>query len=127
MGLRALDVKGTKVWVARASGVSHSRSDVTVERSDHGLARHLEPAAQIVSEADPEFGAGFGEAKERISVVTAKVASGSGADLSPRDLTPDIVLRSVGVEGNFGPFQHHQQFRRASGSLGSMPRRLERR
>lgn len=52
-----------------------------VERFDNGLACHLEPAAQIVPEADPEFGAGFGEAKERIAVVAAKVASGSGADL----------------------------------------------
>src|SRR5579864_3459199 len=88
------------------------------ERFDNGVPRHLEPVTQIIPEADPEFGAGFGEAKERIAVVAAKVASGSGADLPPRDVTTDIVLRSVGVEGDLGPFQYHEQF----SLIGMQPR-----
>ena len=71
---------------------------------------HLESAPQIIPDRDPEFGACFGEPEERIAAIPSDFASCSGADLPPRDVASDIVLRSVGVEGDFRPLQHHRQF-----------------
>ena len=63
-----------------------------IEWFDDGVSRHSEPAAQVIPEGDPLFAAGFGEAKERIPAITAHVASCSGTDLPPCDLTADIVF-----------------------------------
>ena len=73
------------------------------------MPHHLEPAAQIIPDRDPEFVAGFGQAEECVAAIAADIAPGPGADLPPRDVTTDIVLRTVGVKRNFRPVQHHQQ------------------
>ena len=38
------------------------------------------------------------------------MAAGAAADLASGDVTADVVFRSVGVQGDFGALQHHQQF-----------------
>ncbi len=74
-----------------------------------GLAGDGESGAEIVPERDAELGAGFGEAEEGVAAIASGVAACSAADFSLDDLAADVVLRAVGVEGNFGPFEHHQQ------------------
>src|SRR5260370_4052884 len=51
-----------------------------------------------------------GEAEEGVAAVAAGVASCSCADLSLGDLAANVVLRSVGVERDLGPIEHHEQF-----------------
>src|SRR5271165_294582 len=70
---------------------------------------HPEPAAQIVPDRDAELVAGLGEAEESIPAVAAGIAACPGADLPPRDITADVVLRAVGVKRDLRPVQHHQQ------------------
>ena len=79
---------------------------------------HSETRAEIVPEWDSELCAGLGEAEEGIAAIATGVASGASADLSLDDLAADVVLRSVGVERDFGPIQHHEQF----GFFGMEPR-----
>lgn len=81
-----------------------------VERLNDRGAGHFEPAAQIIPERDAQFVTGLGEAEERVTAIPSDLTAGSGADLPPRDVTADVVLRAVGVQRNFRPFQHHQQF-----------------
>ncbi len=73
-------------------------------------ARDGEAVAKVIPERNFELGAGFGEAEEGIAAVPTNVAAGAGADLSPRHLAADVVLRSVGVQWDFGSVEHHQQF-----------------
>ena len=54
--------------------------------------------------------AGFGEPKEAIPAIASGVAACSGADFAAGDLRADIVLGAVGVQRDFRPLQHHQQF-----------------
>jgi hypothetical protein len=77
---------------------------------DIRVVRHLEPRAEIVPDGDFEFCAGLDETEEGVAAVAAGIASGASADLTPGDLTADVVLRPVGVEWDFGPIEHHQQF-----------------
>jgi hypothetical protein len=58
-----------------------------------------------------ELCAGLEEAQEGVAAIAARIASCAAADLALGDLATNIVFRSVGVERNFGPFEHHQQFR----------------
>ena len=89
-----------------------------IERSKDDVSRHPEPAAQIIPDRDAEFVAGLGEAQERVAAIAADIAPCPGADLPPRDITADVVLRAVGVERDFRPVQHHQQL----GFVGMQPR-----
>ena len=63
--------------------------------------------AEIVPEADGLLGAGFHEPQEGVA---ACVRTGSGGDLAARHLAADIVFRTVGVKGDVGALQHHQEF-----------------
>ena len=80
------------------------------EIRDCGLAGDGESGAEIIPECDAELGAGFGEAEESIAAISSAVATRAAADFSLGHLTANVVLGAVGVEGNFGPFEHHQQF-----------------
>ena len=82
-----------------------------VERFNDRRTHHFEPAAQIIPERDAKFVTGLDETEERVAAIPSDLAPGSGADLPPCDVAADVVFRSVGVERNFRPFQHHQQFR----------------
>src|SRR5713101_7637737 len=66
--------------------------------------------AEVIPEGDAEFCAGLAEAQECVATVATSVASGAAADLSLGDLAADVVLRSVGVERDFGSIEDHQQF-----------------
>ena len=68
-----------------------------------------EAVAKVIPERDFELGAGFGEAEKGIAAVTTDIAAGAGADLAPGDVAADVVLRSVGVQRDFGSVEHHQQ------------------
>lgn len=73
------------------------------------LPCHLEPAAQIVPDGDARLVAGPGKTEESIAAVTSDAAACHGTELPPRDVTPDIVLGSVGVERDLRLFEHYQQ------------------
>ena len=71
---------------------------------------HPETCAEIVPEGESELCAGLEEAQEGVAAIAARIASCAAADFALGDLATNIVFRSVGVERNFGPFEHHQQF-----------------
>ena len=70
---------------------------------------HCEPRSEIIPEGDAKLCAGLAEAEEGIAAVATGVASCAAADLALGDLAADIVLRSVGVQWDFGPIEHHEQ------------------
>src|ERR1700732_4769549 len=72
-------------------------------------ARDGESVAKVVPERDFELGAGFGETEKGIAAITTDIAAGAGTDLAPGDVAADVVLRSVGVQRDFGSVEHHQQ------------------
>lgn len=80
-----------------------------VERLNDPVSRHLESAAEIVPDRDTEFVACLGETQESIAAVAADIAARPGADLAPRDVTTNIVLRTVGMKRDLRSVQHHQQ------------------
>ena len=90
-----------------------------VEWFDDCVPGDLEPAAQIIPDRDAELVAGFAEAEESIAAIPPDVTPRSAADLPPRDVASDVILRSVGVQRNFRPFEHHQQL----GLVGIQPRK----
>src|ERR1700676_2166329 len=81
-------------------------------------ARDGESVAEVVPERDFELGAGFDETEKGIAAITTDIATGAGTDLAPGDVAADVVLRSVGVEWDFGSVEHHQQL----GFVGVEPR-----
>ena len=87
------------------------------ERNDT-LVGNFESTAKVVPERHTVLGARLGQSEEGIAAIATGVASGASADLSLDDLAADVVLRSVGVERDFGPIQHHEQF----GFVGMEPR-----
>src|SRR5215475_15681154 len=74
--------------------------------------------AEIVPERDFELGAGLGQTEEGVSAVTTDITARPTADLSSGDVAADVVLRSVGVQRDFGSVEHHQQL----GLVGVEPR-----
>ncbi len=72
-------------------------------------AWHLEAGAKVVPEGDAEFPAGLHEAEEGILGLLSGLGAGAAGDLAPRDLTADVVLRAVGVEGDLGAVEDDQQ------------------
>src|SRR5215207_9151283 len=68
-----------------------------------------EAGAEIIPEGDAELCAGFAEAEEGVAAVATGVASCAAADLAFGDLAADVVLRTVGVQRDFGPIEHHEQ------------------
>src|ERR1700692_2310723 len=81
-------------------------------------ARDGESVAEVVPERDFELGAGFDETEKGIAAITTDIATGAGTDLAPGDVAADVVLRSVGVQWDFGSVEHHQQL----GFVGVEPR-----
>ena len=77
---------------------------------DLRLVWNGKPRAEVIPEGDAELGAGLVEAEKGIAAIATRIASGAAAHLSFGDLTADIVLRSIGVQRNLGPIEHHQQF-----------------
>ena len=80
---------------------------------------NIEPGAEVVPEGDAELGAGLEQAEESVAAIAADVASGAAADFSLGDLAANIVFRAVGVgvHGNLGPVEDHEQF----GPVGMQP------
>lgn len=58
-----------------------------------------------------------GKAQESVATITTDIAPCPGADVLPRGLAADIVLRAVGVERDLRVVQHHQQL----SLVGMMP------
>src|SRR3954454_11383427 len=56
-----------------------------------------------------ELPAGLGQTREGVAAVAAAVAVRATADLTLGHLTADVVFRAVGVQGDFGAVEHHQQ------------------
>ena len=98
------------MWARALSGQPYTCPDVMLKRLDDGVSDHPEPAAQIIPNGDAELVTSLGQTEKRITTITADLAACPGADLAPRDVTADVVLRSVGMERNFRPIQHRQQF-----------------
>jgi hypothetical protein len=65
-------------------------------------ARDRESVAEVFPERDFQLGGGFGEAEKGIAAVTTEIAADAGAELAPGDVAADVVLRSVGVQRDFG-------------------------
>src|ERR1700757_57912 len=71
---------------------------------------HGKPRAEVIPESDAELRAGLVEAEKGVAAVATNVTSGAATDLSLGDLAADIVLRSIGVQWDLRPVEHHQQF-----------------
>src|SRR5882724_10173414 len=69
----------------------------------------IEAVAEIVPEEDAELAAGLGEAEKGVSAVAAGVAAGAAADLSPGDVAADVVLGSIGVQGDLWAVEDEEQ------------------
>ena len=65
------------------------------------------PRAEVIPEGDSELGAGLVEAEKPIAAIATRIAPGAAAHFSFGDLAADIVLRSIGVQWNLGPIEHH--------------------
>ena len=87
-----------------------AHSDEIWQAWDGWLIWDGEPVAKIFPIGDSEFGAGLGEAEKGVSAVASGLAARSSADFAFCDLTADIVLRPVGVEGNLGAIEDRQKF-----------------
>jgi hypothetical protein len=74
------------------------------------MARYVEAITEIIPERHALPHAGLGQTEEGIAAIASEVAAGPGTDLSACDLTADVILRPVGMQGYFGPFQHHEHF-----------------
>ena len=79
------------------------------EVRDFRLAGDGKPRAEIVPEGDAELAAGLGQSEEGVAAVSTGIAACAAADLALGHLTADVVLRTVGVERDFGSLEHHQQ------------------
>jgi hypothetical protein len=69
-----------------------------VKRLDEGMSRHFESTAQIIPDRDAKLVTGLSETEECIAAIATNVAPGPCADFPPRDVTTDVILRTVGVE-----------------------------
>src|SRR5215210_1663983 len=70
-----------------------------------------EPGTEIIPERYSQLVAGLAQPEERIAAIPTHVGARAGADLAPDDLSPDVVLGSVGVQWDLGALQHPQQLR----------------
>src|SRR5208282_683925 len=74
-----------------------------VERLNKPVPGHLQPAAKIIPHRDAQLVAGLGETQKRIATIAADIAARPRTDLAPRDITTDVIFRSVGVQRRFWP------------------------
>src|SRR3984893_3207164 len=107
--------EGQNAWLLGRLG---SGEDDFGQAWDGVSARDGESVAKVVPERDFELGTGFGETEKGIAAITTDIAAGAGTDLAPGDVAADVVLRSVGVQRDFGSVEHPQQF----GFVGVEPR-----
>ena len=49
------------------------------------------------------------EAEEAIAAISTHVTARAAADVAPGHLAADVIFRSIGMEGDFGAVEHHQQ------------------
>ena len=75
------------------------------------------PVAEIIPERDAQLGASVHQTQERVATIAAGIAARSAADLALDDLAADVALRTVGVERDLRPIEHHQQL----GFVGMQP------
>src|SRR5208282_4707940 len=73
-------------------------------------SRESEAVAEIVEEGDAEFRACLGEAEHDVASAAAFVGHGSAGDFALGDEGADVVFGGVGVEGDFRPLEHAQEF-----------------
>ncbi len=66
--------------------------------------------AEIVEERDAEFRACLGEAEHDVASAAACVGHDSAGDFALGDEGADVVFGGVGVEGDFRPLEHAQEF-----------------
>jgi hypothetical protein len=73
------------------------------------LVWHGQSRAEVIPEGDAEFGACLVEAEKGIAAIATRITSGTATHLSVSNLTADVVFRSIGVQRNLGPIEHHEQ------------------
>ena len=73
--------------------------------------KNAEEIAEIIPKVDIEFHTGFCEAEKSVSAISAVVAARRAADFSSRDLTSDVVFRTVCMQRYVGTIQNFQKFR----------------
>ena len=76
-----------------------------------------EPVCEIIPERDTQLGAGVHEPEKRVAAITPGIAAGSAADLTLGNVAADVALRTVGVQRDLRPIEHHQQL----GFVGMQP------
>src|SRR5947209_19446029 len=81
------------------------------------MTDYAKPASEIIPERDAQLGAGMHQTKKRVAAITAGIAAGPAADLALDDVAADVALRTVGVQRNLRPVEHHQQL----GFIGMQP------
>src|SRR4029079_13624977 len=88
-----------------------ARSDLVWEGRDGGGLPDSDAGPEVIPERHSELLAGFHQAQERVPAVAALIGAGAAADLSSRHVTPNVILRAVGVQRDLRPLQHAQQLR----------------
>ena len=73
-------------------------------------SRDGEASAQIIPECEAVLGASLEEPEKGVAAVASGVTAGSAADFALGDLAANVVLGTVGVQRDIGPFEHPQQF-----------------
>src|SRR5271165_2923811 len=84
-------------------------SDESCEVWDSG-SRETQAIAKVVEERDSEFRARLGEAEHDVASAAAFFGDGSAGDFALGDAGPDVVFGGVGVESDFRPLEHAQEF-----------------
>src|SRR5271166_4688014 len=84
-------------------------SDESCEVWDSG-SRETQAIAEVVEERDSEFRARLGEAEHDVASAAAFFGDGSAGDFALGDAGPDVVFGGVGVESDFRPLEHAQEF-----------------
>src|SRR6516164_1238799 len=72
-------------------------------------AGDVQSRAEVIPKSNAQFEASFCQAQESVSAIATGVTAGAATDLSPCDLTANVIFRSVGVERDFGTVEHHEQ------------------
>ena len=76
---------------------------------DIGLTADAEARTKVIPEDNPKFFACLAEAEEPVTAVAAHVATSAATDFSFGYHAANVVFGAIGVERDFGTFQHLQQ------------------
>src|SRR5271157_2170218 len=93
---------------SRARRSTWGGADEGCELGDCG-AGNAEAGAEIVEERNFQFHAGLGESEHHVARLSAFFADRSAGDFALGDEGADVVFGGVGVEGDFGSFEHAQE------------------